>query len=161
MAGKKKAKGALKAAVSTPPRGRTPYVPPLPQDRSNYIPPEVSRRMVRRVAFFAGIPTVLGISSFVVNYFLIVNHVVTISNLFTFVETLSLFGLGFVGISYGVLSASWEDEAGSLWGGREFRQNVGSLWQAWREYSREKRLQKSASPPLSQSESDSSDPQRP
>ncbi|MEN9204277.1 MAG: PAM68 family protein [Thermostichales cyanobacterium BF4_bins_65] len=118
---------------------KTPYVPPLPEERSNYIPPEVSNRMVRRVFFFAGIPTALGLSSFVVNYLLIVNHVVKISNLFTLVESLSLFGLGFVGISYGVLSASWEEAPGSLWGVGEFRQNLGNLWQAWREYSRQKR----------------------
>ncbi|MEN9246244.1 MAG: PAM68 family protein, partial [Thermostichales cyanobacterium SRBZ-1_bins_19] len=80
-----------------------------------------------------------GLSSFVVNYLLIVNHVVKISNLFTLVESLSLFGLGFVGISYGVLSASWEEAPGSLWGVGEFRQNLGNLWQAWREYSRQKR----------------------
>ncbi|GAB4211192.1 MAG: hypothetical protein OHK0012_03190 [Synechococcales cyanobacterium] len=128
------------------PKGKTPYVPPLPEERSNYIPTDVSNRMVRRVFFFAGIPSLLGISSFVVNYFLIVNHVAEISNVFTLVETLTLFGLGFVGITYGVLSSSWESEPGSLWGIGEFRRNLGSMTQAWRTRNQQKAAQKQAPP---------------
>jgi len=40
------------------------------------IPPEVSRRMVRRILVFSGIPSGLGLSSFFVNYYLLTNHVV-------------------------------------------------------------------------------------
>jgi hypothetical protein len=44
-----------------------------------------------------------------------------------------LFGLGFLGISYGVFSASWDPEPGSLLGIGEFRRNLGNIIQQWRE----------------------------
>ncbi|MEO0854500.1 MAG: PAM68 family protein, partial [Cyanobacteria bacterium J06648_11] len=68
------------------------------------------------------------------NYYLLVNHIIDFPNWVTVGESLGLFGLGFVGISYGVLSASWEpQEAGSLLGLREFRFNFGTLRKQWRE----------------------------
>lgn len=97
------------------------------------IPPEVSRRMVRRILVFSGIPSGLGLSSFFVNYYLLTNHVVALPPYFTLAESLTLFGLGFLGISYGVFSASWDPEPGSLLGIGEFRRNLGNIIQQWRE----------------------------
>ncbi len=119
---------------------------------SNYIPPEVSDRMLRRVFLFSGIPTVLGLGSFVVNYFLIVNDVARLPTSFTLIETLLLFGLGVLGITYGVLSASWDPEPGSRLGFSEFRHNLGNLIQEWRTYMRSKQT---ATPKSDPSESDS------
>ncbi len=90
--------------------------------------------MVRRMLVFCGIPSGIGLSSFVVNYYLLVNHVVAIPSYFTLVESLVCFGLGFLGISYGVFSASWDPEPGSLLGLREFRRNLGYTLQQWREW---------------------------
>ncbi|MGQ9837196.1 MAG: PAM68 family protein [Cyanobacteriota bacterium] len=104
------------------------------------IPPEVSRRMVRRILIFSGIPSGIGLSSFFVNYYLLVNHVVALPSYFTLIESLSFFGLGFLGISYGVLSASWDPEPGSLLGVGEFRRNLSNLFKQW---------QASAAPPES------------
>ncbi|MGK7907183.1 MAG: PAM68 family protein [Synechococcus sp.] len=102
---------------------------------SNYIPPEVSKRMLRRAVWLAGVPTTLGMSAFFINYFLLVKHIVELPTWLTYVETLSLFGLGFVGLSYGVLSASWEpDREGGLIGLSEFRFNVAIMFQQWREH---------------------------
>lgn len=95
------------------------------------IPPEVSRRMVRRMLIFSGIPSGIGFSSFFVNYYLMVNHVVALPSYFTLVESLGFFGLGFLGISYGVLSASWDPEPGSLLGIGEFRRNLSNLLKQW------------------------------
>lgn len=104
-------------------------------EASNYIPPEVSQRMVRRVTCMAGVPSTLGVSAFFINYYLLVNHILALPSWVTFVETLSLFGIGFVGITYGVLSASWEPERDGSWVGfEEFRFNVALLFQQWREY---------------------------
>lgn len=101
---------------------------------SNYIPPEVSQRMVRRVAILAGIPSVLGVSAFFINYYLLVQKIVELPTWVTAAETLALFGLGFVGISYGVLSASWEPStAGSWLGFAEFRFNLSVLIQQWKD----------------------------
>ncbi|MDX2273430.1 MAG: PAM68 family protein [Cyanobacteriota bacterium] len=134
---KKAPRGKLRPSstqANASPSQSTPRSSPssLPaEERSNYIPPEVSQRMIRRVVWFCGIPTLLGVSSFGVNYYLLVNHIVTLPPAFTFVETLALFGLGFVGISYGVLSASWDPQPGSRLGWSEFRQNLGLTINQW------------------------------
>jgi hypothetical protein len=106
---------------------------PAKGERVAVIPPEVSRRMVRRILIFSGIPSTLGLSSFVVNYYLLTNHVIALPPYFTVVESLAFFGLGFLGISYGVFSASWDPEPGSLLGVSEFRRNLGIFLQQWRE----------------------------
>ena len=109
---------------------------------SNYIPQEVSQRMVRRASWLAGVPTTLGMSAFFINYYLLVNHILELPSWFTYAETLALFGMGFVGLTYGVLSASWEPEReGGLVGLSEFRFNIRVLFQQWREYGQEKRRQ--------------------
>lgn len=105
-----------------------------------YIPEDVSRRMVKRVVLFCGIPSFLGLGSFVLNYFLITGHAVDLPPYFTLIETLVFFGLGFVGISYGVLSASWEPQPGSVLGLSEFRTNLGNMVQQWREYAQKRNL---------------------
>jgi hypothetical protein len=89
--------------------------------------------MVRRVLVFCGIPSGIGLSSFFVNYYLLVNHVVALPSYFTLIESLAFFGLGFLGISYGVLSASWDPEPGSLLGVGEFRRNLGNTLKQRRE----------------------------
>jgi hypothetical protein len=103
------------------------------------IPQVVSERMIRRVVVFSGLPTFLGLSSFGINYYLLARHLLELPPYFTLVESFGLFGLGFVGISYGVLSASWEpDRQGSLLGAKEFKINLGILIQQWQEHQRTK-----------------------
>ncbi len=109
---------------------------------SNFIPEEVSKRMVRRASWLAGVPTTLGMSAFFINYYLLVNHIFELPTWFTYAETLALFGMGFVGLTYGVLSASWEPErVGGLVGLSEFQFNIKVLFQQWREYGQQKRQQ--------------------
>ena len=97
------------------------------------IPEIVSRRMMRRMAVFAGVPTFLGMSSFVIAYFLLTQHVVEFPNVVVLIVSLGFFGLGTVGLSYGVLSASWqEDVEGSLLGIPEFSVNFRRLIQGLR-----------------------------
>ncbi|MDV3350369.1 DUF3464 family protein [Leptolyngbyaceae cyanobacterium CCMR0082] len=97
------------------------------------IPEVVSRRMIRRMAVFAGVPTALGMSSFVIAYVLLTQHIVEFPNVVVLIVSLGFFGLGTIGLSYGVLSASWqEDEAGSLLGIAEFSINFRRLIQGWR-----------------------------
>lgn len=96
--------------------------------------------MVRRVAVLAGVPSALGLSTFFINYYLLINHILVFPNWVTVLESLGLFGISFVGISYGVLSASWEPETdGSLLGLREFRFNFANLREQWRDRAREQR----------------------
>lgn len=98
---------------------------------STGIPEAVSKRMVRRMAAFCGIPTALGISSFFVSYLAVTNGV-ELPTTAVLLMSLGLFGLGVVGLSYGVLSASWEDAPGSMLGVSEFRTNFGRMVSAWR-----------------------------
>ena len=97
------------------------------------IPEVVSRRMIRRMGFFAGVPTALGMSSFIVAYFLLTQQIVEFPNVVVLLVSLGFFGLGTLGLSYGVLSASWqEDVEGSLLGVEEFSVNFRRLIQGLR-----------------------------
>lgn len=98
------------------------------------IPKVVSQRMVRRVAWFCGVPSVLGILTLIVSYLLIIYADIKLPPLFVLLVNMGLFGLGVIGITYGVLSASWEeDRAGTLFGWSEFTTNFGRMVQGWRE----------------------------
>jgi hypothetical protein len=96
------------------------------------IPEVVSRRMLKRMIIFSGIPTFAGVVTFFVSYFLLVNHVVDLPPYFVLFATLGCFGLGVLGLSYGALSASWdESRLGHWFGFDEFRVNFGRLTGAW------------------------------
>lgn len=97
------------------------------------IPAVVSRRMARRMAVFCGIPTSLGILTFVVSY-LIVTHGIKLPNAAVVLVSMGFFGLGVLGLTYGILSACWDEErSGSLIGAEEFSTNFGRLRAAWKE----------------------------
>lgn len=95
------------------------------------IPEVVSRRMLRRMLMFSGIPTFLGIGIFFVSYFLIIRGI-ELPRYAVLFSTLGFFGLGVVGLSYGALSASWDDSRSGGWFGlEEFRVNFRRLTAAW------------------------------
>lgn len=101
-------------------------------DAQTAIPAEVSDRMLRRMLVFSGVPTASGVLTFVVSYYLVVNQVVVLPPYFVLLLTLGCFGLGVVGLTYGVLSASWDEgRAGSRLGLDEFRINFGRVTSAW------------------------------
>ncbi|MEH1855021.1 MAG: PAM68 family protein [Nostoc sp.] len=98
------------------------------------IPQVVSQRMIRRVAGFCGVPTALGISALVVSYLLAIYSDIKLPPIAVLLVNMGLFGLGVLGITYGVLSASWDEEkVGSLLGFGEFNTNWGRMVAAWRE----------------------------
>jgi hypothetical protein len=95
------------------------------------IPDVVSKRMARRMALFCGIPTGLGMSSFVIFYWLFSQELLELPPYVVLFVSISLFGLGFLGLSYGILSASWdENRVGSRLGIEEFQLNWGRTWKA-------------------------------
>ncbi len=97
------------------------------------IPEIVSRRMVRRMAFFCGIPTALGMLTLIVSYLIITNHIYKLPNTAVLLVNLGFFGLGVLGLSYGALSASWdEDRLGGWFGWQEFTTNATRLTESWR-----------------------------
>ncbi|MDZ8189826.1 MAG: PAM68 family protein [Nostoc sp. ChiSLP02] len=98
------------------------------------IPKVVSQRMIRRVAFFCGVPTALGISTLVASYLLATYANIKLAPIAVLLANMGLFGLGVLGITYGVLSASWDEErAGGLLGLSEFGVNWGRMVAVWRE----------------------------
>jgi hypothetical protein len=97
------------------------------------IPDAVSKRMVRRMALLCGIPSVLGISTFLVSYFLVTQVGLKFPHVAVVLVSMGFFGLGVLGLSYGVLSASWDEEIpGTLLGWQEFTTNLGRMTAAWR-----------------------------
>lgn len=97
------------------------------------IPDGVSQRMVRRMAWFSGIPTSLGMATFVVSYFVVTNAWFKLPNVAVVLVSMGFFGLGVLGLTYGVLSASWDEERiGAWWGWSEFTTNLGRMTEAWR-----------------------------
>lgn len=109
------------------------------EDRA--IPEVVSNRMIRRMATLCGIPSALGMATFVVSYWITINEIFELPNTAVVLVSLGFFGLGVLGLSYGVLSASWDPEvSGSLVGWSEFTTNLGRMTQAWRT-AKEKRQQ--------------------
>jgi hypothetical protein len=91
------------------------------------IPDYVANRMARRVAVATGVPSALGMSTFVASYLLVSKGVLDIPPGVTLVTSGGFFLLGLVGLSYGVLSASWEPGAGSLLGFEQIGLNIGRL----------------------------------
>ena len=104
-----------------------------PSKQATAIPEVVSKRMARRMAFFCGIPTALGMLTLVISYIIVSNHWYKLPNVAVLLVNLGFFGLGVLGLSYGALSASWDEERlGGWFGWSEFRNNVPRLTESWR-----------------------------
>ncbi|MFM2431788.1 MAG: hypothetical protein RLZZ511_3001 [Cyanobacteriota bacterium] len=130
-----------KKAPKVPASNAKKSAPRVPRDQrpDAQIPEVVSQRMARRMAVFSGIPTVLGMLTFVASYFL-VKAKVDLPPSVVLLVSLGFFGLGVVGLSYGLLSASWdEDKEGSLIGTEQFGVNFGRLQAGWKEARQQKK----------------------
>lgn len=101
--------------------------------KQNEIPQAVSQRMLRRIAVFSGMPIALGLGIFFLSYYLMSRQIVALPHVAVLLVTMGCFGLSVLGVTYGVLSASWDDEPGSLVGLGEFKLNFGRAVESWRE----------------------------
>ena len=97
------------------------------RQRQQVIPEAVANRMARRIAVASGIPTVLGMGVFVGSYVLVSQEILAIPTATTLVASGGCFLLGVLGLSYGVLSASWEEQPGSWLGTEHLGVNLGRL----------------------------------
>ena len=84
--------------------------------QSNGIPKYVADRMAKRIFFTAGIPTLLGMSVFVISYIIVTRKIAEIPPSSTIAISALFFILGLGGLSYGILSASWDRAPGSFLG---------------------------------------------
>ncbi len=97
------------------------------------IPKAVSNRMLRRMVFFSGVPTALGISSFFIFYWLFSRHLLDFPPYLVVFVSAGCFGLGVLGLSYSIFSASWdENRPGGIIGFSEFKTNFARTVSAWR-----------------------------
>lgn len=91
------------------------------------IPDAVAKRMARRIAIATGIPSVLGMAVIIASYLLVSRGILTIQPVVTLLGSGALFLLGLVGLSYGVISASWEEASGTLLGLEQIPLNIGRI----------------------------------
>ena len=96
------------------------------------IPKYVANRMARRIAFTTGIPTISGMGVFIGSYFLISRGIADISPSLTLVSSAICFLLGLLGLSYGILSASWDLNPGSLLGIENIKPNINRIKDAFK-----------------------------
>ena len=104
---------------------------PKPARRSGpsqqVIPDAVANRMARRIAIGTGIPTVMGMGVFIGSYLLVSRQIFDVPPSATLAASAGCFFLGLLGLSFGVLSASWEEKPGSLLGSEQIRLNISRL----------------------------------
>ena len=91
---------------------------------SGGIPKYVADRMARRIFFTTGIPTILGMAVFVVSYIIVTRNIAEIPPSSTIAISAFFFLLGLAGLSYGILSASWDKEPGTFLGIENIPMNI-------------------------------------
>ena len=95
-----------------------------PATRQEAIPRPIANRMARRVAVFTGLPSLAGMGVFVLSYVLVTQGIADIAPGVTLTGSGALFLLGLGGLSFGVLTTSWEPQPGSLLGLENLRPNL-------------------------------------
>lgn len=134
---RQKKKKIAKKTVVNPEKKTTPVTKQSAYDGKNAslsaIPDDVSKRMVRRMVYFSGLPTGLGISSFFIFYLIVKQEWFEVPTSAVVFVSMGLFGLGVLGLSYGILSTSWEEgRIGGWWGWEEFKVNFSRMTSAWK-----------------------------
>lgn len=79
------------------------------------------------MAIFSGSPVFLGVGIFFLSYYLQSHQIIEFPPVAVLLVTMGCFGLGVLGLTYGVMSASWDSEPGSLVGLSEFKLNFGRI----------------------------------
>lgn len=98
-----------------------------PSSGQQSIPTAVANRMARRIALATGVPTLMGMGVFIGSYLLVSRGILEIPPGITLLASGACFLLGVLGLSYGVLSASWEDQPGSLLGTEQIGVNLSRM----------------------------------
>ncbi|MBC8122362.1 MAG: PAM68 family protein [Gemmatimonadaceae bacterium] len=108
------------------------------------IPAAVNRRILGRILLLSGVPFLLAFTTLPVAYWLIKSQQFPLPNVAVLLVNLGFFGLSVFGITYGLLSASWEpSEKGTLLGIKEFKQNGQRLISAIKADAEQRRGEKS------------------
>ena len=110
---------------------KVPTVSPKSK-QSTGIPKYVADRMAKRIFIAAGIPTIMGMSVFVVSYIIVTRNIAEIPPSSTIAISALFFLLGLGGLSFGILSASWDKEPGSFFGIENIPLNIERAKAAFR-----------------------------
>ena len=110
---------------------KAPIITPKTKQSSG-IPKYVADRMAKRIFFTAGIPTIMGMSVFVISYIIVTRKIAEIPPSSTIAISALFFLLGLGGLSFGILSASWDKEPGSFFGIENIPLNVERAKAAFR-----------------------------
>ena len=100
--------------------------------KSTGIPKYVADRMAKRIFFTAGIPTIMGMSVFVVSYIIVTRNIAEIPPSSTIAISALFFLIGLGGLSFGILSASWDEKPGSFFGIENIPLNIQRAKAAFR-----------------------------
>lgn len=88
------------------------------------VPELVANRMLSRIVVLAGIPVFGGLAIFVGAFFYFKKYDIVVPPAMIAYATQAPFILGLMGITYGIMSSSWDKEDGSMLGIAEFRTNL-------------------------------------
>ena len=122
---------------NSPPPAIEEKISSITSSNKSGIPKFVANRMARRIAFTSGIPTLSGMGVFIGSYFLISKGIAEISPTVTLVSSAFCFLLGLLGLSYGILSASWDFNAGSFLGFENIKPNINRIKDAFKNSKKE------------------------
>ncbi|KAH6804433.1 PAM68-like protein [Perilla frutescens var. frutescens] len=87
--------------------------------------------MMSRMALSVGIPLFIGVLFFPFFYYLKVGLKIDVPTWVPFIMSFVFFGTALLGVSYGIVSASWDPlREGSLLGWNEARNNWPVFWQS-------------------------------
>mmetsp|Transcript_32224 Transcript_32224/g.82475 ORF Transcript_32224/g.82475 Transcript_32224/m.82475 type:complete len:207 (-) Transcript_32224:99-719(-) len=103
-------------------------MPSKEEDEIIETPTEITDNMLQRIIIFSGLPVFTGFLMFPMFYYLKVAKGIDLPTWVVYIATGLAFGGGLAGISYGVLSASWDPRRkGSALGLTEFQANLPIL----------------------------------
>ncbi|XP_057786628.1 protein PAM68, chloroplastic-like [Salvia miltiorrhiza] len=95
------------------------------------IPEIVTNRMMSRMGLSVGIPLFIGLLFFPFFYYLKVGLKIDVPTWVPFIVSFVFFGTALLGVSYGIVSASWDPlREGSLLGWTEAKKNWPVFWQS-------------------------------
>ncbi|KMT18585.1 hypothetical protein BVRB_2g027170 [Beta vulgaris subsp. vulgaris] len=100
-------------------------------EEEGIIPEIVTNRMIKRMGFSVGIPLFIGLAFFPLFYYLKVGLKIDVPTWVPFIVSFIFFGTALLGVSYGIVSSSWDPlREGSLLGWQEAQKNWPVFWQS-------------------------------
>ncbi|KVI07123.1 uncharacterized protein PAM68-like [Cynara cardunculus var. scolymus] len=101
----------------------------MKEDADDKIPDVVMERMIVRILFNVGVPLVTGLALLQIFSVIKEQNLWQVPRWLPFLTTFITFGASTLGIAYGTLSTSWdEDNKGSLLGLEEAKKNWVQMW---------------------------------